>query len=195
MVELEVVGSGRCGTKWLATRLNEAGIATSHEGDRDDARVEVDWRLSVVDPGSRPLVPRLVLVRQPGRTIRSLATCGMFDDEVNPYFKPARRGVFTHLPTRFRHLWSAPGQDEFTRAALWYLACYRYAVWPAAAVVKVEDPRMLYEVVRLMVDLDATEHSEPVPNRKNREPSDRTLGSLPGELANEILDLSTAMGY
>lgn len=79
-----ITGTGRCGTRWLASTLQAAGINATHEKvfrpdrkvGRRHVRVDVSW-LALTHPHSHPT---MLMAREPRGCIASLIDCGLFTD-------------------------------------------------------------------------------------------------------------------
>lgn len=79
-----VTGTGRCGTRWLASVLCAAGVKAGHEAvftpekvrHRHDIDVDVSWLASTLP---NPC-PTLTVAREPAGCIASLIDCGLFTD-------------------------------------------------------------------------------------------------------------------
>lgn len=159
-MRLLITGVGRCGTKWFAQTLTEAGLPCSHEkhftpvanGSCSDWRAEASWLAAPHTPRNGIYVVHLT--RHPLDIVRSRTDKGTFE----------RGGPWQKWAERF-----APGmmfhQDPLMRAGIHYVQWSRLVV--ADEILKLENVTT-EDVTRLarMIDPEARELSE-LPPKEN----------------------------
>ncbi|SCL31986.1 hypothetical protein GA0070616_4368 [Micromonospora nigra] len=164
-----VTGSGRCGTKYLATLLTAAGVRCGHEQVYNadgppiwPAGLRADSSWMAVPHLPLPL-PVVLLVRHPLAVVRSWVEIGFFTVDVdNPTHRPLRQ-------------WAPQVYEEATpadRALSMWLHLTRAALPRAARVVRIEDldARQAYRLLRWAGarSRPAREAVRSVPQRLNR---------------------------
>lgn len=159
-MRLLVTGSGRCGTKWVAERLWDAGIDVGHEeifpkrphDDRWEA--EVAWHAAPYTP--LPYTHTVHLVRHPVATCRSrVEKDGAFDT-----YPLSSNFAYDWVPALHNRLWT-----PLQRAGVHWVKWNRMIV--ASEVIRLEDvtPDVIGRLARV-VDPSASspDFKQPIPS-------------------------------
>lgn len=204
-LDLIVVGSGRCGTKFIANLLTGVGLPCEHEQvfsydglasaryklNDYDLKAESSWMaVPFLDQNLFSENAILVhLVREPIKVLSSYLGMKFFAQE-SPFSAPHREFVYSHLP----ELESNPLVDE--RIANFYVAwnvMIEQAKFPTVIHHRVEDaPSILLD--KLELDYEGKElFSDTKCNTRNSEPFD--LGMLCRKSKVAIKEMSERYGY